>query len=246
MTILPGSCEAGKGHHVMIHDHWIEYVWVSFTIVDVIASTSSWLAARADWRRAMDEKRRLIAKHAHDRLITRASAWAVTRAILTSALGNLCVALMLFAAAVFSLFLPPPPPDYGIVRQSLVVISLLIVVTALNTVIAVYGRVLRYRLSVGFYEMEAGLKTNGTSTGEAVVDALGPNASDSAKTVKVTTSPSSDGHTVTLVNIQKTGEETKDIAIDISEQVEALNEKVDAHKAEADAAAVERDIIEDR
>lgn len=158
----------------MIHDHWIEYLWVAFTIVDVVASGSSWHAARSDWRQARAEKKKLIAKHAAASLVARAPAWAVTHAILTSALGNLCVAVMLCMAAVFSLFLPPPPPDYGVVRQSLVVITLLIVVTALNTIIAVYGRILRYRLSVGFYEMEASQKTNGTTPGQAVADAMTP------------------------------------------------------------------------
>jgi len=174
MTILPRSCVAAENHSAMTHDHWIEYLWVAFTIVDVVASGSSWHAALADWRAAREHKRRLEKKHAAAALVAHAPAWAVTHAILTSAVGNLCVALMLCAAAIFSLFLPPPPPDYGVVRQSLVVITLLIVVTALNTVIAVYGRVLRYRLSVGFYEMEASQKTNGTTPGQAVADAMSP------------------------------------------------------------------------
>jgi hypothetical protein len=159
---------------VMRHDHWIEWVWLLLTLVDITASTSSWRAAKRDWSRAKNEKDRLIQKKAFEEALIRESKWAVTRAISISGLGNVVVALMLLSAAIIAIFLPPPPPVYTLIRQSLWIVLFLIAVTIGNTSLAIFGRMVRYRLSTGFYEREARHRAGGKSTGQAMVEAFRP------------------------------------------------------------------------
>lgn len=145
----------------MRHDHPIEWVWLAMAIVDVWVSLSSWLAAHQDWTRAKTSR----ALGPTRPVPSRSSRDAVTYAIEVSACLNAAMASMLMFAAITSLFLPPPPPNYAAVPQSLFVIGILIAVSGLNAVIAGHGRLVRYRLSTGYYERA------GTPAGHVIAEA---------------------------------------------------------------------------
>lgn len=156
---------------LMTHDHPIEYVWLATATFDVWVSLSSWVAAHRDWRRAQAECLSLDAAALRKR-VTRD---AVTYAIEVSAALNAALALLLLLAATASLFLPPPPPTYMTALQSLVVITVLIVVNMLNAAIAVHGRLTRYRLSTGYFERRSVVRATGSSpASHAISEAYSP------------------------------------------------------------------------
>lgn len=154
----------------MRHDHPVEWVWFAMTLVDAWISASSWVAAHGDWRRAQRERAVLVSKS----LPVRVSSNAVTYAIEVSASMNTMMAAMLLTAAVASLFLAPPPPTYKEVPQTLFLLSVLIGVSALNALIAFYGRLVRYRLSTGYYERSEARKDFGKPAGQGIADSYKP------------------------------------------------------------------------
>jgi hypothetical protein len=219
-----------------LHSHPMEWVWLGVTIVDLWVSISSWLAAHLDWMRAK-ELRRSSTQADRQKL---ASRFAVTHAIAISATLNAALAALLFLAALASLLLPPPPPSYMEVRQSLLVIAVLILVSVLNGAIAIYGRLTRYRLKIGYFESREASQSAGKAAGQVIADSYAPVKAAPEPSTKIDVGIQDAGqhtdvgilktgpHTGSLVSIQKTGEETKDIAIEI-------DKKVDRNKAEVDS-----------
>lgn len=153
---------------IMKHDHPLEWIWFVMTILDAWASSSSWLAAHRDWVRAKIEKESL----SRESLIKRVSRDAVTYAIEVSALMNATMAFLLLSASTASLFWAPPPPSYKEVPQSLFLISVLIGVSGINATLAVHGRLVRYRLSVGYYNRQASMVKK--APGQVIADAYKP------------------------------------------------------------------------
>lgn len=131
----------------MRHDHPLEWAWMAFVLLEVWASSSSWLAAHRDWRRAKAARTAAGIPH-----LSYSSRDALTKAIEDAAAMNAIRGVALFMAVVASLFLAPPPPPYWQVPQSLFLLSVLIGVSIINAVIAFHGRLIRYRLSTGYYE----------------------------------------------------------------------------------------------
>lgn len=153
---------------ILTYDHPIEWIWLMTAAVDVWVSLSSWRAAHQDWRRAKRERDALDPAVPR---VGRVSRDAVTYAIEVSACLNAILAILLFVAASVSLFLPPPPPDYTAARQSLWIVLVLIGVSGLNAVIAIYGRLVRYRLSSGYFERQEASRAAGRTAAKAIVDA---------------------------------------------------------------------------
>lgn len=150
----------------MTHDHPIEYVWLGIALFDFWASGSSWLAAHKDWARTRSEMKKLSLTA----LVERASRDAVTYIIDVSSLAGAFLAMLFASAATYALFAPPPPPPYTVARQSLVVISMLIVGNATHAGIALYGRLARYRLSHGYYEGQARKLAASKSAGQKIAE----------------------------------------------------------------------------
>lgn len=150
-----------------LHDHPIEWVWLGFTVIDVWVSTSSWNAARRDWKRAENKWKTLTPNER----IEKAGSYGVTYAVHLTSFGNAIFGSLLCASAITSLFLPPPPPSYLSVKQSLYVIAYLIGATILNTFLSVYGRLVRWRIQTNWYEREERHRQAGKPAGTAIAHA---------------------------------------------------------------------------
>ena len=119
-----------------IHAHPLEIIWLIVSTIGLIASASSFYAAKRDWAN--------ILRHANG------SKHAVTRAIQISSLITLVVHLTLFGMAIAACSLYPPPPAPS--SQSLMFMSGAIAISAILAGNAVYGRVVRALLASGYYD----------------------------------------------------------------------------------------------
>lgn len=120
------------------------YAWLAMALIDVWASLSSWLAAHGDWLRAKAAREAAGVSH-----LSYSSRDAVNHAIDVSACLNVVMASMLTVAALVWLFLARLP------------IGVLIAASTINAVIAIHGRLIRYRLSTGYYDRRGIAKTAG-------------------------------------------------------------------------------------
>ena len=165
-------------------------------------------------------------------------------------LMRLGIALVGVVTSWSFLYLPPPPPDYSSLPQSISgligwVIVMVIVIAKSLADMSLRKKLYRYTpVEVQTQSRTVPAPVEGQNMQQVADEARAEQATEDAVTNHH--NGTSGPHKVSLVSIQNTGEETKEIAIAIDKQVISINEKVDANKAEADSDKATRDVEEDR
>lgn len=165
-------------------------------------------------------------------------------------LMRLGIALVGVVTSWSFLYLPPPPPDYSSLPQSISgligwVIVMVIVIAKSLADMSLRKKLYRYTpVEVQTQSRTVAAPVEGQNMQQVADDARADQATEDA--VSNHRNGITGPHQVSLISLQNTGNETKEIAIAIDEKVISINEKVDANKADADADRAKLDIKEDR
>lgn len=131
----------------MPHAHWTEELWFA-------ASVSGFVLTLLSLRASIVDRQHLLVRITPVLVLPPAQV-AISDAIVVSTWILLTAHTWILVSAIVALFMAPPPPAYSQVPQSAIGIWCWIGLSVTLSIQAIYGRMIRNRLSEGFYERQA-------------------------------------------------------------------------------------------